>query len=49
MNYISFNGWLITVEPKTGKLWIVAPSGEGGEFDSAKFAEVIREFFDKEF
>ena len=48
MNYVIVGEWVIR-EAKDGKLVISHVSGESGEFDAAKFAEVIAEFFNREF
>jgi len=47
MKYITVGPWLICVT--NGNVSIVHDSGESGEFDAAKFAKVIREFFNREF
>ena len=48
MKYIVIGDW--TIHSEDGEtVYIEHVSGEGGEFDADKFAEVIAEFFNREF
>lgn len=42
-------GEFILSHPSEGKIWIKCEDGEGGRFDAAELAEVIRQFYNEKF